>query len=132
MCNLNEDLIDYIAGKIPGVGEFKVDMSYSTLPDACFACKGRGHIARYCPNKPQPLPKAKKTNTITKGVADKGKGVTDTDGFKEVPTKKMIKEKEKQSVAPPDKRQNMNRFVALEEEPIKVSDDTLQPQQGAK
>lgn len=37
LCNLNKDLIDYIAIKIPGIGEFKVDVIYMTLPDACFA-----------------------------------------------------------------------------------------------
>lgn len=30
MCNLNEDLIEFIAIKIPGVGAFKVDVSYNT------------------------------------------------------------------------------------------------------
>lgn len=51
MCNLNDDLVKFIAIRIPRVGNFKVDVNYNTLLDACFVCRGRGHIARYCPNK---------------------------------------------------------------------------------
>lgn len=52
MCNLNEDLMEYIFVRILIVGNFKVDMNYNMLPDfVCFACRGREHIAQYYPNK---------------------------------------------------------------------------------
>lgn len=35
MCNLNEDLVEYFSKRIPGVGNFKVDVNYSMLSDAC-------------------------------------------------------------------------------------------------
>lgn len=87
--NLNEDLIDYIGVQIPGVGEFKVDVIYRTLPNACFTCKGWGHIAHHCPNK-------QKNAGAGKGVekgdamgqqnynANKGKKQVDQDGFEAV------------------------------------------------
>lgn len=51
MCNLSNDLVKFIVVYILGVGNFKVDMNYTTLPHACFVCRGRGHIARYFPTK---------------------------------------------------------------------------------
>lgn len=59
MCNLNEELIKYVVVNIPKFGEFKVDVAYSTLPNACFAYKGRGHITRYYLNKPKAPPATK-------------------------------------------------------------------------
>lgn len=51
---LNEELLEYIKVKILEVGNFKFDVLYSTLPNACFDCHGQGHIVcQYCPNKPQ-------------------------------------------------------------------------------
>lgn len=132
LCNLNKDLIEYIVVKILGIGEkFKVDVgvdvSYSTLPNACIACKCWGHITRYCPSKPRPLPQAK-VNTNAKDATEKGKKTIDTEGFEAIPTKKSTKDSRKQLVAPPDKAQNGKKFVALEEDPIEVSEETTEAQ----
>lgn len=51
LCNLNEDLVEFINVTIPGVGSYKEDVIYRTLPDTCFGCKQRGHIARHCPQR---------------------------------------------------------------------------------
>lgn len=59
LCNLDEDLIEYIAISIPRVGNFMVDVIYRTMPDAYFACKGRGHITHFCPNKTKATPTKK-------------------------------------------------------------------------
>lgn len=52
LCKLNEDLVEYIEMTIPNVGSYRVNVIYRSIPDAYFACKQRGHIARYCTNKP--------------------------------------------------------------------------------
>ncbi|CAM6094214.1 unnamed protein product [Calypogeia fissa] len=51
LTDLNQDLVEYIVLDLPGIREFKIEVEYRSMPDACFVCRRRGHQARHCPTK---------------------------------------------------------------------------------
>lgn len=55
LCNLNDDLVEFINLSIPNVANFRVDVLYQTLSDACFAYK---HT--YCKTLPTQVAQEKK------------------------------------------------------------------------
>lgn len=78
---------------IPGIGSYKVDVTYRTLPDACFSCKKRGHIARYCSSKStkeQSEKGGKKGATIHRGRG-KQHQTEDPEGFQLVKNQRVAK-----------------------------------------
>lgn len=94
LCNVNEDLIEYIDMSIRGVGTYRVDVIYRTLPDACFACKKRGHIARYCPAKSKKSRDDNKNANNKSHEADPEQGAnhkaTDQEGNNNVTTLEIV------------------------------------------
>ncbi|KAL3698179.1 hypothetical protein R1sor_012255 [Riccia sorocarpa] len=83
----------------------QIEIQYDVLPDACFQCHERGHIARVCP-----------LTTTTTVLHPKPAEKNSKDNFIKVTRKDPKKGKE--AVADPGKASTSNRFDALEVEPI--------------
>lgn len=46
--DLTEPLKEYVVANVPGIGTFRIDVAYRTLPDACYYCQKRGHLIQDC------------------------------------------------------------------------------------
>lgn len=46
--NLSKPLKDYVGVMVEGIGDFKIDVAFQTLRDACFFCRKRGHLIQDC------------------------------------------------------------------------------------
>lgn len=114
---MNEDLIEYIDVCIPGVGNYKVDVIYRTLPDACFGCK-RGHIAQYCPLRSNKEKTREKGNKGQGGNGTRGhkKHKEDTDGFQIVgnPIRQQHEKGDEANMKEENRAAPSNLYISLE------------------
>lgn len=79
---MNEELVECINLNIPNVEHYRVEVTYHTLPDGCFACKKRVHLARNCPGKSQIVDEGQTSESSRRGVQQR-----DDDGLHLVPRK---------------------------------------------
>lgn len=42
--DLMKPLKYYILVRVEGIGDFKIEVNFCTLPDACFYCRKHGHL----------------------------------------------------------------------------------------